>query len=231
MAGLPIVFIPGLTCTGRLYQYQAEFLGQSHAIVLANHWSAASMGEIAEKILAVAPERFALAGTSMGGYVAFEILRRAMGRVEKLVLMSTSARADTPERSHVRQQQLEWTRHHGMRAGTKALWDHLVHPARHEDHPLLTAFIEMAEIVGIEGFARQTEAIIGRADSRPLLGAIKVPTLVIAGEDDALIPPDQSKEIAAGITGSKLELVPNCGHMGMIEKPDTYNKLLAAFLS
>lgn len=231
MTGLPIVFIPGLTCTGRLYHYQTELLGQSHPILLANHWSAASMGEIAEKILAVAPERFALAGTSMGGYVAFEILRRAAARVEKLVLMSTSARPDTPERSHVRQQQLEWTRHHGMRAGTKALWDHLVHPTRHEDHALLHVFVEMAEIVGIEGFARQTEAIIGRADSRPLLDAIKVPTLVIAGADDKLIPPDQSTEIAAGIAGAKLEIVPHCGHMGMIEKPDTYNRLLSGFLS
>lgn len=231
MAGLPIVFIPGLMCTGRLFHYQAEFLGQSHAVLLANHWSAGSMGEIAEKILAVAPERFALGGTSMGGYVAFEIMRRSAARVEKLVLMSTSARPDTPERSHVRHQQLDWTRQHGMRAGTKALWDHLVHPARHEDHALLGVFYDMAETVGIEGFARQTEAIIGRADSRPLLDAIKVPTLVIAGEDDKLIPPDQSKEIAAGIAGAKLEMVPNCGHMGMIEMPDTYNKLLAAFLS
>lgn len=231
MSGLPIVFIPGLMCTGRLYHYQCEALGEAHPVLLGNHWSAASMGEIADQILAVAPERFALAGTSMGGYVAFEILRRAPERIEKLVLMSTSARPDTPERSHVRHQQLEWTRHHGMRAGTRALWDHLVHPARHEDHPLLTTFIEMAEIVGIEGYARQTEAIIGRADSRPLLGALTMPTLVIAGADDKLIPPDQSREIAAGIAGSRLEIVPDCGHMGMIEKPDTYTKLIGTFLA
>lgn len=230
MAGLPIVFIPGLMCTGRIYQHQAEELGQTHPVLLANHWSHGSMAGIAKCILDAAPERFALAGTSMGGYAAFEILRQAPARVTKLILMSTSAKPDTPERSADRRKQVEGARKHGLRAGTSALYPKLVHPARHEDLPLLNTFHDMAESLGVEAFARQIEAIIGRADSRPLLGEIDVPTLVIAGKDDKLITPDNSEEIAGGIRGAKLELVEHCGHMGMIERPLTYTQLIADFL-
>ena len=224
MAGLPIVFIPGLMCTGRIYQHQAEQLGQTRPVLLANHWSHDSMAGIARSILDVAPEIFALAGTSMGGYAALEI------RVTKLILMSTSAKPDTPERSADRRKQVDGARKYGLRAGTKALFPKLVHSARHEDAPLLTTFYEMAEQLGVEAFAKQIEAIIGRADSRPSLAKIKVPTLVIAGKDDALITPDNSEEIAQGIPGARLELVAHCGHMGMIERPETYTKLISSFL-
>lgn len=230
MSGLPIVFIPGLMCTGRIYQHQAETLGQSRPVVLANHWSHDTMAGIAKSILDVAPERFALAGTSMGGYAALEIMRQAPQRVAKLILMSTSAKPDAPERSADRRKQVEGARKHGLRAGTKALYPKLVHSARHEDAPLLTTFIEMAEQLGVDAFARQIEAIIGRADSRPTLNTIAVPTLVIAGKDDALITPDNSEEIAAGIKGARLELVAHCGHMGMIEMPETYTRLIGEFL-
>lgn len=230
MSGLPIVFIPGLMCTGRIYQHQAETLGQSRPVVLANHWSHDTMAGIAKSILDLAPERFALAGTSMGGYAALEIMRQAPERVAKLILMSTSAKPDAPGRSADRRKQVDGARKHGLRAGTKALYPKLVHPARHEDAPLLSTFIEMAEQLGVDAFARQIEAIIGRADSRPTLNAIAVPTLVIAGKDDALITPDNSEEIAAGIKGARLELVAHCSHMGMIEMPETYTRLIGEFL-
>lgn len=230
MAGLPIVFIPGLMCTARIYQHQAEELGQTHPVLLANHWSHGSMAEIARSILDAAPERFALAGTSMGGYAAFEIMRQAPARVAKLILMSTSAKPDAPERSADRRKQVDGARKHGLHAGTAALYPKLVHPARHEDLHLLATFHEMAEQLGVEAFARQIEAIIGRADSRPLLGEISVPTLVIASRDDTLITPDNSEEIAGAIRGAKLELVEHCGHMGMIERPLTYTQMIADFL-
>jgi pimeloyl-ACP methyl ester carboxylesterase len=230
MPNLPVVFIPGLMCTSRIYQHQIEALGQSRPVLLANHWSHDSMGAIADSILAAAPDRFALVGTSMGGYIAFEILRRAPTRVGKLALLSTSARPDTPEKSEQRRKDVAGSRKYGMRAGVKALYPKLVHPARHEDHPLLTVFTDMAEDLGVEAFARQIEAIIGRADSRPDLPSIGIPTLVAAGENDTLIPPDHSQEIAAALPGARLEIIPHCGHMGMIERPETYTKLLAGFL-
>jgi pimeloyl-ACP methyl ester carboxylesterase len=231
MPGLPIVFVPGLLCTGRIYEHQVQHLGQKHPVLLANHWSHASMDQIAISILAVAPDSFALVGTSMGGYVAFEIMRRAPDRVAKLVLLSTSAKPDTPERSEDRPKQVASVREHGACAVIDALWPKLVHPARHEDFALLSIFDGMADELGVEAFARQTEAIIGRADSRPSLTNIQVPTLVVAGASDTLITPDNSKEIADGIPGARLETVEHCGHMGMIERPQSYTKLLGEFLA
>jgi pimeloyl-ACP methyl ester carboxylesterase len=230
MAGLPSVFVPGLLCTGRIYEHQVQQLGRRHPVLLADHWSHTSMTDIAKAILAVAPEKFALAGTSMGGYVAFEMMRQAPDRVAKLILLSTSARPDTPDRSEGRRKQVAAVRESGACTAVSALWPNLVHPARHEDHALLAVFNDMANELGPEAFARQTEAIIGRADSRPDLPKIKVPTLVIAGADDKLITPDNSKEIADGISGARLETVEYCGHMGMIERPQTYARLLGEFL-
>jgi len=189
------------------------------------------MAEIAKQILSVAPEKFALVGTSMGGYVAFEVVRQAPQRVAKLALLSTSAKPDTPERREGRRKQVASVREHGVRTAIEALWPNLVHPARHEDRALRSLFDEMAEQLGPDVFARQIEAIIGRADSRPTLIGIKIPTLVVAGADDKLITPDNSKEIADGIAGARLETVEHCGHMGMIERPETYTRLLGAFLA
>jgi len=230
MAGVPVVFVPGLMCTGRIYQHQVESLADTHPVLLANHWSQPTMGEIAAQILGNAPDQFALVGTSMGGYVAFEIMRQAPERVVKLVLMSTSARPDTPERSEGRRKEVAGARKYGMRAGTRALWPKLVHPARHEDQALMSTFIEMAEGLGVDAFARQIDAIIGRVDSRPTLAAITAPTLVVVGADDALIPPDQGQEIAAAIKGARIAEVSHAGHMCMIERPEAVTALLRDFL-
>jgi pimeloyl-ACP methyl ester carboxylesterase len=231
MPGLPIVLIPGLLCTVRIYEHQVQALGQRHPVLLANHWSHSSMAEIAGSILDIAPETFALAGTSMGGYVALEIMRQAPDRVAKLILLSTSAKPDTPERSEGRRKLVATVRQEGVRTAIKTMWPNLVHPARHEDLPLLSIFNEMADELGPDAFARQIDAIIGRADSRPDLPKIKVPTLVVAGADDKLITPDNSKEIADGIPGARLETVAYCGHMGMIERPETYTRLLGEFVA
>lgn len=230
MSNLPLVLVPGLCCTGDMYAHQALHLGRNRAVMLANHWRADTMGAIADQILAEAPERFALSGASMGGYVAFEILRRAPERVDRVAFICTSARPDTPERSVQRRKDLEVARHDLM-AGIDAFLPALVHPARYEDAPINRTFHDMAATVGIEGYARQVEAIIGRKDSRPTLGEIKCPALVIAGADDMLIPPAMSHEIADGIKGARLETIPHCGHMPSMEMPATVTRLLGAFLS
>jgi pimeloyl-ACP methyl ester carboxylesterase len=107
----------------------------------------------------------------------------------------------------------------------------LVHPARHEDHALQNLFIDMSEELGVEAFARQIEAIIGRADSRPLLPQIGVHTLVVVGRDDVLIPPEHGREIAAGVRDARFEEIQHSGHMCMVERPETVTRLLESFLS
>ncbi len=229
MPNLPLVLVPGLCCTGDMYAHQALHIGRARAVMLANHWRAPDMGKIADQILAEAPERFALAGASMGGYVAFEILRRAPERVDRAVFICTSARPDTPERSAQRRKDLEVARQ-DLTAGIDAFLPALVHPARYEDADIVRVFHDMADVVGIEGYARQVEAIIGRKDSRPTLADIKCPTLVLAGAEDMLIPPAMSQEIADGIKGARLEKIPHSGHMPSMEMPATVTRLLEAFL-
>lgn len=229
-AKLPVVFIPGLLCTGRIYQHQALALGKDRPVLFADHASHDTFANMALAILAVAPEKFALIGTSMGGYAALEIMRKAPDRVGALALLSTSAKPDAPEKSKARRDQVKTAREKGVREVSDALYPKLVHPARAEDASLCAVFDAMAKQTGADGFANQIEAIIGRADSRPHLAHIHVPTLVVAGADDELIPPDHSEEIADGIKAARLEKIPHCGHMGMIERPETYTQLLRDFL-
>jgi pimeloyl-ACP methyl ester carboxylesterase len=230
MSNQHLVMIPGLNCTARLYAAQIGPLSRSHSVLVPDHSGQASMGAIAERILALAPPRFALAGLSMGGYIAFEIMRKAPERVTRLVLLDTQARPDAPERAEFRRGQVRAAREGRFHEVIEGSWPNLVHPARHEDAALKAVHVAMCEETGVEGFAREIEAIIGRADSRPTLGQIKVPTLVIVGAEDALTPVELNKEIADGIPGACLEVIPHCGHLSTIEKPETVTRLMEGWM-
>jgi pimeloyl-ACP methyl ester carboxylesterase len=169
---LPLVLVPGLLCSARLYAPQIVALWPHGPVAVADHRRDAEVGAIAARILADSPPRFALAGLSMGGYIALTMLKLAPDRVAKLALLDTSARPDLPEQ----------------------------------------------------------KAIMSRPDSRPLLGTIRCPTLVLVGEGDELTPPELAREIAAGITGARLTVVPDCGHLSTIEKPEAVNAALAEWL-
>jgi len=177
------------------------------------------MAEIAAAILVAAPPRFALAGISMGGYVCLEIMRQAPERVIKLALLNTSARPDTPEQVTLR------------RALVAQLMSAILHPAHQNDPVLRNANVQMGLTVGLEGLIRQTEAVIGRIDSRPSLPAIRVPTLILVGDRDPLTPPDRSEEMAAAITGARLVVVPECGHGSTLEQPKAVNHALIEWIT
>ncbi len=187
------------------------------------------MSEKAKSILESASPKFALAGLSMGGYVALEIMRQAPQRVVKLALMDTTARPDAPEQTKVRNEQIEIARAGGFGKLPYAAMPLLLH--RHEDESLRETVLTMANETGAEAFIRQQQAIIGRADSRPLLGSIRCPTLVLVGANDKLIPPDRSQEIAAGIAGSRYVEIPNCGHISTIEQPQLTTQALVEWMS
>jgi pimeloyl-ACP methyl ester carboxylesterase len=186
------------------------------------------MAEIARHILASSPPTFALAGSSMGGYVALEIMRQAPQRVTKLALLDTSARPDAPEQTHVRSQQIEMARNGRSKEIGPAAVPLLLH--RHEDPALRNIISQMAAETGKEAFVRQQQANIGRADSRPLLTVIRCPTLVLVGAQDRLIPRDRSEEIAAGIAGSRYVVVPECGHASTIEQPQFTTQVMVDWL-
>ena len=228
---LPLVLVPGLTCTARLYGPQVAALWPFGPVTVADHRRDGEIGAVARRILASAPPRFALAGLSYGGYIAFEIVRQAADRVIKLALLDTSARADTPEQTVGRNTQIAMAE--GGRYGEIA---DLSIPrylnAKHQRDERLTALVrDMVAQTGPEAFVLQLKAIMSRPDSRPLLGSIRCPTLVLVGDGDAATPPELNKEIADGIAGAKLSVVPDSGHLSTLEQPEAVNAALSAWLA
>jgi pimeloyl-ACP methyl ester carboxylesterase len=228
---LPTVLIPGLLCTPRLYAEQIPALWRFGSVTVADHTRDDSMAGIARRILAQAPPKFALIGLSMGGYVAFEILRQAPERVAKLALLDTMARPDAPEQTEQRKRQVEMARHGRFDGIAQLLFPRFVAAARHGDRALQDVVRTMAEDTGAEAFVRQQTAIMNRADSRAGLGAIACPTLVVVGANDALTPPDRAAEMVAAISGARQRVVPECGHLSTLEQPETVTQALVAFLS
>ena len=200
-------------------------------MTVANHIRDDNMGAIARRILAEAPPRFALAGHSMGGYIAFEIMRQAPERVAKLALINTQARPDTAEAT-ARRRGHDRARAEGgeYRAVLDELFAGFVHPSRQRRCRLRQLVYDMGDDVGPEGFMRQQTAMIGRPDSRPALAWIKCPTLVLTGDQDNTIPNSLSMEMSSGIPGAKLVMLPNCGHLPQVEQPQATADALAEWL-
>ena len=228
---LPVVLVPGLLDSARLYAPQIPALWQRGAVMVADHTRDDSMAAIAARILANAPQMFALAGLSMGGYIAFEIVRQAPQRVAKLALLDTSARADTPEQSAARRTQIALAAQGGfaevLDAAVPAPRAALASRGRSAASACLT---QMAQEVGVAAFIRQQTANIARSDSRATLGSIRCPTLVLVGEDDELTPPERAAEMADGIAGARLVSVKQCGHMSTLEQPEEVTRALLEWL-
>jgi len=186
---------------------------------------------MAEATLAAAPERFALGGFSMGGYVCFEILRRAADRVERLALMDTQAVPDTPEATARRRgfiDQAKLGRFHGVQP---SLLPSIVHRDHLHDQAIVQPILEMAAEVGSDGFCREQTAMIARPDSRHLLVEIEVPTLILVGRQDLATPLSRAEEMAADIANSRLAVIDTCGHMAPLEKPAEVSAALRRWLA
>src|SRR5262245_5555517 len=201
---LPSVLIPGLSCSARLYGEQVPALWRFGPVQVADHTRDDGMAAIAVRILAAAPQRFALVGLSMGGYIALELVRQAPQRIVKLALLDTGARADTPEQTSRRLRLIELAESGRFAEVPDLLFPILVHRNRHGDARLKDINRAMAAETGPDAFVRQQRAIMGRQDLRPTLAAISCPTLVLVGEGDELTPPALAQEIAAGIPGARL---------------------------
>jgi len=224
---LPILLVPGLVSSPRIFAPIVPALWQVGPVMVANHIRDDTMAAIARRILAEAPPRFALAGHSMGGYIAFEIVRQAPERVLKLALINTQARPDPPEATARRRGQIARANAGEYRGILDELFPLFVHPSRRDRSDLRQLVYDMGDDVGVEGFIRQQTAIIARADSRPTLATIACPTLVLTGEEDNTIPNKLSKEMADGIPGAKLAILADCGHLPQPEQPEaTANAML-----
>lgn len=226
----PLVLVPGLLCDAELWRPQAEGLVDLIDPIVADVAQDDHLGGMAERILATGPPRFALAGLSMGGYVAQEVMRRAADRVLRLALLDTSARPDSDEQRARRRGLIALARRGQFKGVTPRLLPLLVHQSRLGEGALTQTIMAMAERVGRDAFLRQQTAILGRPDGRPGLPRITCPTLVLCGDADALTPPEHSREMAAAIPGAALEIVPVCGHLSTLERPQAVNAALRRWL-
>jgi pimeloyl-ACP methyl ester carboxylesterase len=229
-ADLPVILVPGLLCSARLYAPQISALWPFGQITVADHRRDASMPAIAARILANAPPRFALAGLSMGGYIAITMLSLAPERVAKLALLDTSARSDTVEQSAAREKLIVMAEAGKIDEIVEALAPRFLHRDREHDPTLRSLLHDMASDTGADAFIRQQKAIMSRPDARPLLAGIRCPTMVLVGDGDRLTPPDLSQEICAGVPEARLVVVRDCGHLSTAEQPMAVNAALAEWL-
>jgi pimeloyl-ACP methyl ester carboxylesterase len=229
---IPLILIPGLLCDDVLWKDQVAALSPIAACTITDqHMHHDTIGKIAEAIVAEAPSRFALAGLSMGGYIALEICRRFGGQVDRLALIDTSARADTPEQTNRRESLIALCREGKFENVTEILYPFLVHSSRLTDFILKREVIDMAGRVGPDMFIRQQRAIIGRMDQVPTLSTIDCPTVVVCGEHDSITPLECSEEMASTINKAELVTIRHCGHMSTMEKPERVSRIMLHWLA
>ena len=231
-ARMPLILVPGLLCTEALWQPQVEALADVAAItVTGEHIRHTDIGAIVAAILAKAPPRFALAGLSFGGYIAFEIMRRAPHRVDRLALLDTTANGDDEARRKLRRDLIKQAQIGRFLGVTDRLLPQFIHPDRLGDRGLVDTIKQMAGDVGREGFVRQQTAIIGRPDSRRDLPEIECQTLLLVGRQDVLTPVARHEEMQAAIPHAQLCVIEDCGHLSTLERPEEVNLALRDWLA
>lgn len=227
---IPLLWLPGLLNDARVFGPQIAALSDIADATVADLTGESSIAALAQSALAMMPSGpFAMAGFSMGGYVALETLRLAPERVTAVALLNTNARSDSIEAAANRRRLMALAPR-DFTTVVEALIPKQLHPAHLGDTKLTGLLLQMAQAVGVEGFLRQQEANIGRRDSRAQLATIRCPAVVIAGAEDAIMPSEFLDELAHGIPGARLEVIADCGHISPLEQPEAVTAAVRALL-
>lgn len=231
MAKEPLILVPGVLCDEDLYRDQVPALA-AHADVAITMEQIRhdTLPAIARAILDAAPERFALCGLSMGGIIAFEIMRQQPQRVSRLALLDTNARNILTDERKVREGRMRLVTNGHVDVMVGLQLSRFIPLTRLGDEALVDRVLKMCRRVGAATYLRQERALLQRVDSRPSLGAIACPTLVLCGREDAATPLGLSEEIVAAIPGAALEIVEECGHLSTMERPEAVNAALLRWL-
>ncbi|WP_209596901.1 alpha/beta fold hydrolase [Ruegeria sp. HKCCSP351] len=226
----PLVLLPGLMCDARLYRPQIEVFSQTRPVTVAPLSAGERIEEIASGLLDQLPHRFALAGLSMGGVVALELIRRAPERVSRLCLMATDAQADTPQIAAGREDLIIGAQGGRLEEVMRKLVGSDTLAPGPQRIPILNCLLAMAQDLGVETFVRQMRALQRRPDQQAALRRIKVPTLVLCGAHDTLTPVKRHSFMAELIPGAELLVIEKAGHLPTLETPDIVNEALQAWL-
>ena len=214
----------------RLYAAQvAALLGRydCRVFVFRDH---DSLGAMADELLANTPQRFTLIGLSLGGYVAFEIIRRQLQRLDRLALLDTTAVADHSIRKAGRLADIAKVKEGGIEALIPELPARWMLPEHGQRPELVALMADMARSVGATGQFNQQTAMLARPDAHDDLGKVTVPTLVMCGREDPVTPIADHRAMAAQVPGSRLEFIKDCGHLSTIEQPEAVTSVLTDWL-
>jgi pimeloyl-ACP methyl ester carboxylesterase len=226
-----VVFASGQLLTEDVWAPQAVALSPDYELLVADHTHDDTIAGMAARLLADAPARFHLVAHAMGGFTAFEVMRQAPERVLSLALIATLAPNDGPAQTERRQGYIRLVEAGRFDGVVEERIPILVAPSRREDGPLLAVIRRMAADTGPERFLAQQRAIMGRADSRPSLGAIHIPTLLIRGDQDGITSQAHQDEILAAIPQARLVTLAGCGHLPTLEMPQETNRILRDWLA
>lgn len=222
----PLVFLPGMMCDARLFARQLVDLGRDHVVSVAPLTGGERIEDIAGAILPALPERFALAGLSMGGIVAMELMRRVPEKITRLALMDTNALAETPAGAAALEPLII-----GAKAGKlDETMRKLVQPEHLAPGPgrlaVMNELLQMAQSLGPEVFVNQARALQRRRDQQATLRKVKCPTLVLCGEHDGLTPIKRHAFMADLIPYAELKVIPDAGHLPTLEQPERVSAAL-----
>lgn len=227
----PLVLVPGMMCDAQAFAPQINDLSREASVQVACVARAETIRDMAAEVLAQAPQRFALAGHSMGGIVAMEVLRRAPERVSRIALISTTPLAETPEQAAWREPfivKAQAGRLDEAMAGALPADNFAPTPARNR---ILQTVIDMAYAFGPDTFIRQSRALQRRPDAQKVLRQTKVPTLILCGAHDKMTPVKRHEFMAELVQGARLEVIAEAGHMPALETPDRVTSALRNWMA
>jgi pimeloyl-ACP methyl ester carboxylesterase len=230
MSSDPVVFLPGMMCDARLFAPQLADLSRDMAVTVAPVTGGDRIEEIASGLLDVLPQRFALAGLSMGGIVAMEVLRRAPDRVTRIALMDTNSLAETPQSAAGYEPFIIKLRAGRIAEAVEMMLGRDVLAPGLARAGVMSALVEMAEGLGVAAIIRQTRALQRRRDYQSVLRRCKVPALVLCGAHDTLTPLKRHEFMAEMIPNATLTVIPDAGHLPVLEQPEVTTAALRGWL-
>lgn len=226
-----LFLLPGLLCDERVWQYQQKNLADLVDIRIPNFRNIDSFDAMADAVLEEAPETFYLAGHSMGGRVAMQILNKVPQRIIKLALMDTAIHPTALGEKDKRQVLIDLAKEKGMAELARVWGLPMVHPEKQKDQVFMQIFFDMVESYAVESFQNQVNALVSRQDAEPFLGKAPKGSLVLCGREDTWSPPSRHEDIARALPDNPaVVIIEECGHMSTMEQPQAVTKAMREWL-